>query len=86
MCVWEGSADFYRDMSHQGGILTTFLANWYDMQVKSVQYGLGENGPKSRVHGGLACGPETLSEEEMEEKPLGLRRRYSGTPAGWRVV
>ena len=37
------------------------------MQVKSVQHGLGENGPKSRVHGGLVCGPDTLSEEEMEK-------------------
>ena len=74
MCVWEGAADFYRDMSHQGGILTTFLTNWYDMQVKSVQHGLGENGPKSRVHGGLVCGPDTLSEEEMEKN----RSDYGG--------
>ena len=24
MCVWEGSADWYRDVSHHGGILCTF--------------------------------------------------------------
>ena len=42
MCVWEGSADWYRDMTHHGGILSTFWENWYDMQVKTVQYGLGE--------------------------------------------
>ena len=65
MCIWEGAADWYRDMTHHGGILCTFWENWYDMQVKSVQYGLGEKGPKSRVTGELVCGPETLSEREL---------------------
>jgi len=65
MCVWEGSADWYRDMTHHGGILSTFFANWYDMQVKTVQYGLGERGPRSRVTGALVCGDETLSEAEL---------------------
>jgi predicted acyl esterase len=65
MCIWEGAADWYRDMTHHGGILSTFWANWYDMQVKTVQYGAGERGGRSRVHGGLVCGPETLSAEEL---------------------
>ena len=65
MCVWEGAADWYRDMTHHGGILSTFWANWYDMQVKTVQYGLGERGPRSRVTGQLVCGDETLSDAEL---------------------
>ena len=65
MCVWEGAADWYRDMTHHGGILSTFWENWYDMQVKTVQYGIGERGKRSRVHGELVCGPEILSEEEL---------------------
>jgi uncharacterized protein len=65
MCVWEGSADWYRDMTHHGGILSTFWENWYDMQVKTVQYGAGERGKRSRIHGELVCGPETLSEEAL---------------------
>ena len=65
MCIWEGAADWYRDMTHHGGILSTFWANWYDMQVKTVQYGLGESGPRSRVTGEPCCGTETLSEEEL---------------------
>jgi hypothetical protein len=65
MCVWEGAADWYRDMTHHGGILSTFWENWYDMQVKTVQYGAGERGKRSPVHGELVCGPETLSEEEL---------------------
>jgi len=65
MCIWEGAADWYRDMTHHGGILCTFWENWYDMQVKTVQYGSGERGRRSRVHGELVCGPEFLSEEEL---------------------
>jgi hypothetical protein len=67
MCIWEGAADWYRDMTHHGGILCTFWANWYDMQVKTVQYGLGERGPRSRVTGALVCGDETLSDRELQK-------------------
>jgi uncharacterized protein len=66
MCIWEGAADWYRDMTHHGGMVSTFWANWYDMQVKTVQYGAGERGKRSRVHGELVCGPETLSEAELK--------------------
>ncbi len=65
MCVWEGSSDWYRDATHHGGILSTFWANWYDMQVKTVQYGLGTNGPRNPNTGQLVCGDETLGEEEL---------------------
>ena len=65
MCIWEGAADWYRDMTHHGGILCTFWENWYDMQVKTVQYGAGERGKRSRVHGELVCGPEVLSDAEL---------------------
>ena len=67
MCIWEGAADWYRDMTHHGGIVSTFWANWYDMQVKTVQYGLGERGPRSRVTGELVCGDETLSDRELQK-------------------
>jgi uncharacterized protein len=65
MCIWEGAADWYRDMTHHGGILSTFWANWYDMQVKTVQYGLGERGPRSAISGLWVCGDETLSDGEL---------------------
>jgi len=65
MCIWEGAADWYRDMTHHGGILCTFWENWYDMQVKTVQYGAGECGKRSRAHGELVCGPEFLSDQEL---------------------
>ena len=65
MCIWEGSADWYRDMTHHGGILSTFWANWFDMQVKTVQYGLGTRGPRSTVNGLLVCGDETMSDAQL---------------------
>jgi uncharacterized protein len=65
MCIWEGAADWYRDMTYHGGILSVFWENWYDMQVKTVQYGRGDRGPCSRVTGEPVCGPQTLSEEEL---------------------
>ncbi len=81
MCIWEGAADWYRDMTHHGGILCTFWENWYDMQVRTVQHGAGERGKRSRVHGELVCGPETLPDgklagnrcslgDEIREHPL----------------
>jgi predicted acyl esterase len=72
MCVWEGAADWYRDMTHHGGILSTFWANWYDMQVKTVQHGAGARGGRSRVHGELVCGSETLPDAELERNRCDL--------------
>src|SRR5215469_7162877 len=68
ICPWEGAADWYRDATHHGGILSTFWANWYDMQVKSVQNGLGERGARSAATGRPACGEETLDEAELERR------------------
>ena len=65
MCVWEGAADWYRDMTHHGGILSTFWENWYDMQVKTVQYGLAERGPKHAITGRNATGDVELSDAEL---------------------
>ena len=65
MVPWEGAADFYRDMSHHGGIHCTFLQNWYRIQVTSVQYGLGARGPVNPNTGQPVCGDETLSDEQL---------------------
>jgi predicted acyl esterase len=65
ICAWEGAADWYREVAYHGGILSTFCANWFEMQVTSVQHGLGERGARSAVTGELVCGPATLGEEEL---------------------
>ena len=66
MCIWEGASDWYRDMTHHGGILSTFWANWFDMQVKTVQHGLGKNGMINQFNGRPICGNDELSEEQLE--------------------
>ena len=65
MCAWEGAADWYRDAARHGGILCTFFGNWYEMQVTTVQNGLGSRGPVNPNTGEPACGPETLADEEL---------------------
>jgi uncharacterized protein len=80
ICVWEGAADFYRDMTHHGGIVSTFFANWYDMQVKTVQHGLGDRGAVSRVTGVQVTGDENLSEEELEQNRSDLGAEVLGHP------
>ena len=80
ICVWEGFADFYRELSHNGGIYSTFAQNWYDMQVKTVQYGLGTKGHRSRMNGDWVSGPETLTEEEMGANRYDLGKTYFAHP------
>jgi uncharacterized protein len=65
ICVWEGWVDNYRDANRHGGILCVFRKNWQDMQVKTVQHGVGEHGARSRVTAELVCGPETLTAKEL---------------------
>jgi uncharacterized protein len=65
ICPWEGGSDFYRDFTRHGGILNAFVRQWYPPQVAGVQHGAGERGPRHRLTGGLAAGPETLTEDEL---------------------
>jgi len=65
ICVWEGWNDPYRESARHGGIICSFRKNWQDMQVKTVQHGVGERGKKNPNTGELVCGPQTLSEEEL---------------------
>ncbi len=65
ICVWEGWHDNYRDGNRHGGILCSFRKNWQDMQVKTVQHGVGTRGTTNPNTGELACGPETLIPEEL---------------------
>ncbi len=80
ICVWEGFADFYRELSHNGGIYSTFAQNWYDMQIRTVQNGLGVNGHRSRMNGEWVSGPDTLSSEEMGANRFDLGGTYIAHP------
>jgi len=59
LCIWEGSSDYYRELTHHGGILCDFLNSWHPRQVGSVQHGVGDRGAKSLVTGESVAGPET---------------------------
>ena len=65
ICPWEGAADMYRDLSHHGGILCDFIKNWYDMQIRTVQHGLADRGPKSQVTGRYVCGDVPIPDDQL---------------------
>ncbi len=65
ICPWEGGADFYRDLTRHGGILSSFWASWYERRVLPVQHGVGDRGPSSAVTGERVAGPETLGDDEL---------------------
>ena len=72
ICPWEGALDWYRDSARHGGILSTFWQNWYDMQVKTVQFGLGDRGPKSSLTGRNVCGDITLDDDELAKNRIDI--------------
>ncbi len=65
ICIWEGAADYYRDLAHHGGILCTFGRAWFPAQVTKVQHGMGTRGYRSRMNGDWVSGPPTLTDEEL---------------------
>ena len=80
ICVWEGAADFYREGTHHGGILSTFMRNWYDKQVLVVQHGVGDRGARSAVTGETVAGPETRTEAELAASRTDFGDQISARP------
>ena len=72
LCIWEGAADYYRDLCRHGGILCDFIDTWYNRQVLSVQHGVGERGARSAVTGETIAGPETLPPEALKKNRADL--------------
>jgi predicted acyl esterase len=55
---WEGSANFYRDGGHHGGILSHgFTFAWWPRQVLANQYGSGASSHRDRETGERTTGP-----------------------------
>jgi uncharacterized protein len=77
---WEGAADWYRDMTYHGGILSTFFGNWFKKQVMTVQYGLGKRGAVNPNTGVPVAGDETLSEEELAKNRTDLAAAIKAHP------
>ena len=85
ICPWEGASDLYRDVARHGGILHTFIAEWFPQQVSSVQHGVGERGPVNPTTGELVAGPPTLPEEELAAARADLAGQIRARPFedGW---
>ncbi|KRF21024.1 hypothetical protein ASG90_00990 [Nocardioides sp. Soil797] len=67
ICPWEGWTDYYRDMTHHGGIHSGFLTHYLPVQVWPLQNGLGTRGPKSSYAGPeQVTGDVDLSDEELD--------------------
>ena len=77
---WEGNADHYRDATYHGGILSEFRIKWFPLQVKTVQYGLGERARKSRLTGESVAGPVTMSDEELERNRIDMAAELRAHP------
>jgi predicted acyl esterase len=80
MVPWEGAADFYRDVTHHGGILCQFLEHWYERQVLSVQHGRGRRAGVSRVTGEPVAGPEELDEGQLAAARVDLPAEVRARP------
>jgi uncharacterized protein len=71
--VWEGAQDFYLDVTHHSGILSSvFPRLWYQRRVVADQHGQGARGLADRGAGGLAAGPGTLPEESLHARRADL--------------
>src|SRR5580658_9824281 len=65
ICPWEGASDYYREFTHHGGILNTFVSIWYPVQVAAVQYGGGGRGETNPTTGEPIAGGGHLADDEL---------------------
>ena len=72
LCIWEGAADYYRELCRHGGILCDFIDSWYNRQVLIVQHGVGDRGARSPITGDTIAGPETLPPEALAKNRADL--------------
>lgn len=98
MIPWEGAADFYRDITRHGGILSNaFLDLWYGRQVISVQHGnptaLHDPWRDDLVSGSrtMVLSPEQLKANRSDPVQAGLSRPldsefYRSRSADWSKV
>ncbi len=83
LCIWEGAADYYRDVGRHGGIKSGFLEGWFSEWVEPRQHGRGERAQRSAVTGEPIAGPETVSEDVLRDRrvapaPEVLSRPFDG--------
>jgi predicted acyl esterase len=77
---WEGFTDYYRDLTHHGGILCQFMERWAKVQVVNIQYGRGELARKNPNTGESVAGPVTFSGEELAKNRLNVYEEMKKHP------
>lgn len=78
---WEGFSDFYRELTHQGGILANHFINaaWWPNQILSLQHGNGSSPHKSRETGQITTGLP-LSDDELEANRVRFFEQFEAHP------
>ena len=71
ICPWEGSNDFYREMTHHGGIHSAFLGGWW-ARMGTIQNGVSSRGVRNAETGLLVAGDEDLTDEELRANRIDL--------------
>jgi predicted acyl esterase len=79
ICPWEGANDYYREMTHHGGIHNAFLPDWY-RRIPTIQNGVGSRGFRNPESGLLACGDEDLSDEQRAANRCDLAAEVAAHP------
>jgi predicted acyl esterase len=79
ICPWEGANDYYREMTHHGGIHNAFLPDWY-RRISTIQYGLGTRGFRNPASGLLASGDEDLTDDQMSDNRCDLAAEILAHP------
>ena len=72
ICPWEGSNDFYREMTHHGGMHSAFLGGWW-ARMGTIQHGVGSRGVRNAETGLLVAGDDDLTDEQLEANRIDLR-------------
>lgn len=80
---WEGAMDYYRDMSHHGGIpVTMFTKSWWARQILPNQHGNGTTSLRDAVTGGYSTGealpPELLANSRRSMPDENAANAYDG--------
>lgn len=80
ICPWEGASDFYRDVSHHGGIFGNFfLELWFPKQILSVQNGNGHSPYIDRETGTTSTG-HPLDEATLARNRVDIIEAFRSRP------
>jgi predicted acyl esterase len=77
ICPFEGYEDFYRECNRHGGILNTFMPEWFPVQVMSVQYGNGSDRVNPNTGVPVVAG-DPLSDQELAANRSDLPNELRG--------